>query len=402
MGRVILSEILPEGVDFSAVNRVMNKKALAQLIDTCYRTAGVKATVILADRLKDTGYHYATRSGISISIKDMTIPERKSEILQIAFDQVQEIERQYNEGLITEGEKYNKAVDIWAKATEDVAAEMMREIGATEIVGPKGEKTRVESFNPIYMMADSGARGSKDQMRQLAGMRGLMAKPSGEIIETPITANFREGLTVLQYFISTHGARKGLADTALKTANSGYLTRRLVDVSQDVIIAETDCGTMDGIEVEALLEAGEIIQRLGDRILGRTAQEDIVDPVTGEIIVPMGAEINEKKVIEIEDAGIEKVNIRSALTCRSPEAFAPCAMAATSLRENWRKSARRSASLPPSPSASLELSSPCVRSISAAPRARASSERRSATATRARSSSSISISFATAKAIWSP
>ena len=251
----------------------------------------MKATVILADKLKDTGYHYATRSGISISIKDMTIPERKSEILQIAFDQVQEIERQYNEGLITEGEKYNKAVDIWAKATEDVAAEMMREIGATEIVGPKGEKTRVESFNPIYMMADSGARGSKDQMRQLAGMRGLMAKPSGEIIETPITANFREGLTVLQYFISTHGARKGLADTALKTANSGYLTRRLVDVSQDVIIAETDCGTMDGIEVEALLEAGEIIQRLGDRILGRTAQEDIVDPVTGEVIVPMGAEI---------------------------------------------------------------------------------------------------------------
>ena len=324
VGRVILSEILPEGVNFSAVNKVMNKKALAHLIDTCYRSAGVKATVILADKLKDTGYHYATRSGISISIKDMTIPARKSEILQIAFDQVQEIERQYNEGLITEGEKYNKAVDIWAKATEDVAAEMMREIGATEISGPQGEKMRVESFNPIYMMADSGARGSKDQMRQLAGMRGLMAKPSGEIIETPITANFREGLTVLQYFISTHGARKGLADTALKTANSGYLTRRLVDVSQDVIIAESDCATMDGIEVEALLEAGEIIQRLGDRILGRTAQEDIVDPVTAEVIVPMGAEINEKKVIEIEDAGIEKVNIRSALTCRSPRGV--CAM----------------------------------------------------------------------------
>jgi DNA-directed RNA polymerase subunit beta' len=237
---------------------------------------------------------------------------------------VQEIEHQYNEGLITEGEKYNKAVDIWAKATEDVAAEMMREIGATEIDGPSGVKTQVESFNPIYMMADSGARGSKDQMRQLAGMRGLMAKPSGEIIETPITANFREGLTVLQYFISTHGARKGLADTALKTANSGYLTRRLVDVSQDVIISEKDCGTMDGIEVEALLEAGEIIQRLGDRILGRTAQEDVVDPVTGEMIVPMGAEIDEKKVIEIEDAGIERVNMRSALTCRSPRGV--CAM----------------------------------------------------------------------------
>ncbi|MDR3556383.1 MAG: DNA-directed RNA polymerase subunit beta' [Syntrophobacteraceae bacterium] len=322
VGRVILSEILPEKVPFAAVNRVMNKKALAQLIDTCYRSAGVKATVILADRLKDTGYQYATRSGISISIKDMTIPKRKSEILQVAFDQVQEIERQYNEGLITEGEKYNKAVDIWAKATEDVAAEMMREIGASDLPGPEGN--RGESFNPIFMMADSGARGSKDQMRQLAGMRGLMAKPSGEIIETPITANFREGLTVLQYFISTHGARKGLADTALKTANSGYLTRRLVDVSQDVIIAEIDCGTMDGIEVEALLEAGEIIQRLGDRILGRTAQEDIVDPVTGEVIVPMGAEIDEKKVIEIEDAGIERVNMRSALTCRSTRGI--CAM----------------------------------------------------------------------------
>jgi DNA-directed RNA polymerase subunit beta' len=324
VGRVLLSEILPDEVPFSAVNRVMNKKALAQLIDTCYRGAGVKATVILADRLKDTGYEYATRSGISISIKDMTIPARKSEILQVAFDQVQEIEHQYNEGLITEGEKYNKAVDIWAKATEDVAAEMMREIGLSDMPGPEGTSTKVESFNSIYMMADSGARGSKDQMRQLAGMRGLMAKPSGEIIETPITANFREGLTVLQYFISTHGARKGLADTALKTANSGYLTRRLVDVSQDVIIGDIDCGTMDGIEVEALLEAGEIIQRLGDRILGRTAQEDIVDPVTGEIIVPMGDEIDEKKVIEIEDAGIERVNIRSALTCRSTRGI--CAM----------------------------------------------------------------------------
>ena len=324
VGRVILSEILPREVPFSSVNRVMNKKALAQLIDTCYRGAGVKATVILADRLKDTGYEYATRSGISISIKDMTIPRRKSEILQVAFDQVQEIEHQYNEGLITEGEKYNKAVDIWAKATEDVAAEMMKEIGLSELPGPDGTSTPVESFNSIYMMADSGARGSKDQMRQLAGMRGLMAKPSGEIIETPITANFREGLTVLQYFISTHGARKGLADTALKTANSGYLTRRLVDVSQDVIIGEIDCGTMDGIEVEALLEAGEIIQRLGDRILGRTAQEDIVDPVTSEVIVPMGAEIDEKKVIEIEDAGIERVGIRSALTCRSTRGI--CAM----------------------------------------------------------------------------
>ncbi|GKT08346.1 DNA-directed RNA polymerase subunit beta' [Desulforhabdus sp. TSK] len=324
VGRVILSEILPDGFPFSAVNRVMNKKVLAQLIDMCYRTAGVKATVILADRLKDLGYAFATRSGISISIKDMTIPRRKTEILDQAFELVKEIERQYNEGLITEGEKYNKAVDIWAKATEDVAAEMMKEIATDEITDAEGKTKQTEAFNSIYMMADSGARGSKDQMRQLAGMRGLMAKPSGEIIETPITANFREGLTVLQYFISTHGARKGLADTALKTANSGYLTRRLVDVSQDVIVSEHDCGTMDGIEVEALLEAGEVIQRLGDRILGRVTQEDVVDPVTGDILVEAGVEIDEHRVQIIEDAGVERVPIRSALTCRSERGI--CAM----------------------------------------------------------------------------
>ena len=324
VGRVLLSEILPEDLHFSAINRVMNKKALAQLIDICYRQAGVKATVILADQLKDLGYEFATRSGLSISINDMVIPRRKPEILTQAFDAVTEIDRQYNEGLITEGEKYNKAVDIWAKATEDVAAEMMKEIATTEVAGVDGEAKQIEGFNPIYMMADSGARGSKDQMRQLAGMRGLMAKPSGEIIETPITANFREGLTVLQYFISTHGARKGLADTALKTANSVYLTRRLVDVSQDVIISELDCGTMDGIEVEALLEAGEIIQRLGERILGRIAQEDIPDPVTGEVLITAGSEINEQGVVRLEEAGLERAPIRSALTCRSLRGI--CAM----------------------------------------------------------------------------
>ena len=324
VGRVLLSEILPEDLHFSAINRVMNKKALAQLIDICYRQAGVKATVILADQLKDLGYEFATRSGLSISINDMVIPRRKPEILTQAFDAVTEIDRQYNEGLITEGEKYNKAVDIWAKATEDVAAEMMKEIATTEVAGVDGEAKQIEGFNPIYMMADSGARGSKDQMRQLAGMRGLMAKPSGEIIETPITANFREGLTVLQYFISTHGARKGLADTALKTANSGYLTRRLVDVSQDVIISELDCGTMDGIEVEALLEAGEIIQRLGERILGRIAHEDIPDPVTGEVLITAGSEINEQGVVRLEEAGLERAPIRSALTCRSLRGI--CAM----------------------------------------------------------------------------
>ncbi len=317
IGRVLLSEILPDGVPFSAVNKIMNKKSLAQLIDICYRRAGVKATVLLADRLKDLGYHFATSSGISISIKDMTVPQAKPQILNSAFDQVKEIERQYNEGLITEGEKYNKAVDIWAKATEDVAAHMMKEIAIEKVIDEDGNAKETESFNSIFMMADSGARGSKDQMRQLAGMRGLMAKPSGEIIETPITANFREGLTVLQYFISTHGARKGLADTALKTANSGYLTRRLVDVSQDVIISEKDCGTLDGIQVEALMEAGEIIQRLGDRILGRIAHEDIIDPVTNEVLVEAGEQIDEPRVQVIEDAGIEKVFIRSALTCRS-------------------------------------------------------------------------------------
>ena len=324
VGRVLLAEILPEGIPFSAINRVMNKKVLAQLIDLCYRTAGVKATVLLADRLKDMGYEFATLSGLSISINDMVIPSRKQGILDQAFDLVKEIDRQYNEGLITEGEKYNKAVDIWAKATEDVAAEMMKEIASTEVVDSGGEVKEIEAFNPIWMMADSGARGSKDQMRQLAGMRGLMAKPSGEIIETPITANFREGLTVLQYFISTHGARKGLADTALKTANSGYLTRRLVDVSQDMIISEYDCKTMDGIEVEALLEAGEIIQRLGERVLGRITHEDIIDPVTGEVLVPAGVEIDEQRVRLIEDAGIEKVSIRSALTCQSERGV--CAM----------------------------------------------------------------------------
>jgi len=324
VGRVLLSEVLPEELPFASINRVMNKKALAQLIDLCYRQAGVKATVLLADRLKDLGYQFATRSGLSISINDMVVPQAKPQILEHAFEAVMEIDRQYNEGLITEGEKYNKAVDIWAKATEDVAAEMMREIATDEITGTDGVAMQIEAFNPIYMMADSGARGSKDQMRQLAGMRGLMAKPSGEIIPTPITANFREGLTVLQYFISTHGARKGLADTALKTANSGYLTRRLVDVSQDVIISEHDCGTLDGIQVEALREAGEVIQRLGERILGRIAHDDIIDPVTAEVLLTAGSEIDEAAVVRIEEAGIERVSIRSALTCRSLRGI--CAM----------------------------------------------------------------------------
>ncbi|MFZ7127817.1 MAG: DNA-directed RNA polymerase subunit beta' [Desulfobacterales bacterium] len=296
-------------VPFRSVNKVMDKKALRELVDYVYRRLGPKATVILSDRLKDTGYRHSTQGGLSISIDAMIIPEKKWEILKSAENQVTEIARQYTEGLITQGEKYNKVVDIWAKATDDVANEMMEAMKETPDSG--------KSFNPIYMMADSGARGSKDQMRQLAGMRGLMAKPSGEIIETPIQANFREGLSVLQYFISTHGARKGLADTALKTANSGYLTRRLADVAQDAVITEEDCGSMMGVEVEALLEGGEVIQQLGERILGRHAVDDIRDPFTDEVLVKSGEEIDEDAVKRIENAGIAQTKIRSVLTCRT-------------------------------------------------------------------------------------
>ena len=316
-GRIILSEILPETLPFDLINRTLTKKELRNLINKSYRVAGIKATVILADKLKDIGYKYATQSGISIAIKDMKIPTKKEKIINKAENDVKMIDDQYIQGLITEGEKYNKVVDIWSQSTEDVASEMMKEMAVEEVMDTEDHKTPVTSFNSIYMMSDSGARGSKDQMRQLAGMRGLMAKPSGEIIETPITSNFREGLTVLQYFISTHGARKGLADTALKTANSGYLTRRLVDVAQDAIITEEDCGTMDGIWVEPLVEGGEILQRVGERILGRVALQDINDPVTGDLLVKANDQIDEKRVLTIENAGIEKVKIRSVLTCQT-------------------------------------------------------------------------------------
>jgi len=316
-GRVILYEILPEPLSFDLLNKTMSKTELRALINESYREAGTKSTVILADRLKDVGYKYATLSGISIAMKDMVVPSRKGKIIEKAENEVKKIEDQYISGLITDGEKYNKVVDIWAQSTEDVASEMMEEMAVEDMLGPRNKKVRTNSLNPIFMMSDSGARGSKDQMRQLAGMRGLMAKPSGEIIETPITSNFREGLTVLQYFISTHGARKGLADTALKTANSGYLTRRLVDVAQDAIITEEDCGTMDGIWVDALVEGGEILQRVGERILGRVALEDIYDPVTQEVLVKANEDIDENKVERIEKAGIERVRIRSALTCEA-------------------------------------------------------------------------------------
>jgi DNA-directed RNA polymerase subunit beta' len=321
VGRVLLWEIVPRKVGFDAINKVLDKKQLGNLIDTCYRLTGEKETVLLADRIRTFGYAHATKAGISIALKDMVIPQRKQEFLDYARKEVTEIENQYLEGLITDGERYNKVIDIWAEVTERVAGEMMQQISQEEVSGVndegKRETRKQPSFNPIYIMADSGARGSAQQIRQLAGMRGLMAKPSGEIIETPITANFREGLSVLQYFISTHGARKGLADTALKTANSGYLTRRLVDVAQDAIITEYDCGTMDGLYIGALVEGGEIIEPMGERILGRVALDDIHDPLTGEVLVRANEEIDENRVAKIENSGLDRVRIRSVLTCQA-------------------------------------------------------------------------------------
>jgi DNA-directed RNA polymerase subunit beta' len=308
VGRVIFNHALPKEMPF--INGLLKKKGLQQAVRYCYLTHGLEKTVEMLDSLKNVGFTYATRSGLSIGIDDLIIPEKKAEFVQQADDEVIKVEGQYQDGAITNGERYNKVIAIWSEVTEKIADEMFGEMEALDKAG------RV--FNPVYVMADSGARGSKQQIRQLAGMRGLMAKPSGEIIETPIKSNFREGLTVLQYFISTHGARKGLADTALKTADSGYLTRRLVDVAQDVIIHETDCGTLDGIEARAIVDSGgEIVERLSDRIIGRVALEGIVDASSGEVIVPPAGEIDEKLADRIEDSGIERVKIRSVLTCAS-------------------------------------------------------------------------------------
>jgi DNA-directed RNA polymerase subunit beta' len=317
VGRVLLKEILPEEIPFELVNRVMDKKAITNLIDYTYRVAGEKKTVILADRLKDMGFAFATLSGISMAIKDVLIPSKKAELVEKGMREAEEVRRQYLEGIITDGERYNRTIDIWAQVTEEIASEMMKELAYEKVKTPDGREELVPSFNPVFIMADSGARGSPQQIRQLAGVRGLMAKPSGEIIETPITSNLREGMSVLQYFISTHGARKGLADTALKTANAGYLTRRLVDVAQDVRVTEHDCGTIDGIAVSALVEGGEILEPLTDRILGRVALEDIIDPYTGEVIVKANEEIDEEKAQRIADCGITEVKIRSVLTCES-------------------------------------------------------------------------------------
>ncbi len=314
-GRVILSEVMPDGLSFSHVNQLMDKKALSELISQSFLTVGREKTVALLDSVKSLGFKYATEAGLTISIAQMRIPKTKVPMVDKTHDEVLKVYKQYRDGLITNGERYNKVIDIWAHVTERVSEEMFRELEDEDEQIVAGEKDG--DFNSIFIMADSGARGSAQQLRQLAGMRGLMAKPSGEIIETPITANFREGLSVIQYFISTHGARKGLADTALKTANSGYLTRRLVDVAQDIIIQEDDCGTLRGVDLASLVDAGEIIQPLGERILGRTALEDVIDPFNGDVLVKANGMIAEEIVEAIENAGIETVKIRSNLTCES-------------------------------------------------------------------------------------
>jgi len=316
-GRALLSKILPKGLPFKAIDRALKKKEISRLIDESFRRCGLKETVVFADKLMQNGYALATRAGISFCSDDMRVPAKKYEIIAAAEAEVKEIETQYTNGLVTQGERYNKVVDIWGRTGDQVAKVMMDELGHEETVDRHGKKVKQDSFNSIYMMADSGARGSAAQIRQLAGMRGLMAKPDGSIIETPITTNFREGLNVLQYFISTHGARKGLADTALKTANSGYLTRRLVDVTQDLVITEDDCGTKNGFAVKALVEGGEVIEPLRERILGRVTGEDLVDPETQETVIFSGTMLDEDLVDLIDKLGIDEVKVRTPLTCET-------------------------------------------------------------------------------------
>ena len=324
VGRALLAEILPEGLPFALANVELTKKNISRLINTCYRMLGLKDTVIFADQLMYTGFAYATRAGVSIGIDDMTIPDEKKGILAEAEAEVLEIQQQYQSGLVTAGERYNKVVDIWSRTNERVAQAMMKTIGTEIVTNAKGEQVEQKSMNSVYIMADSGARGSQAQIRQLAGMRGLMAKPDGSIIETPITANFREGLNVLQYFISTHGARKGLADTALKTANSGYLTRRLVDVAQDVVITETDCGTHDGLTMTPIVEGGDVVEPLKDRVLGRIVAEDVFLPGDDEDpIVTRNTLLDEAWVQKLEDAGVQAIKVRSTITCES--SFGVCA-----------------------------------------------------------------------------
>jgi len=314
VGRGILSQVLPKGLEYDLVNRDMNKRAISSLLNACYRRVGLKDTVIFADKLMYTGFKFATRSGVSFCADDMVIPVEKEAILAEAENEVKEIATQYASGLVTKGERYNKVIDIWSRTNDQVAKAMMDSLGHEEVEDAEGKIVKQDSFNSIYMMADSGARGSPAQIRQLAGMRGLMAKPDGSIIETPITANFREGLNVLQYFISTHGARKGLADTALKTANSGYLTRRLVDVSQDLVVTQDDCGTTNGLLLTPIIEGGDVVQTLPSRVLGRVTAEDVMD-VKGNVAVPAGAFLDEAWVDKFEDIGIDEVKVRTPITC---------------------------------------------------------------------------------------
>ena len=314
-GRAILSEILPKGLPFSVIDKALKKKEISKLINTSFRRCGLKETVVFADKLMQNGYALATRAGISFCSDDMRVPTEKHTIIAEAEKEVKEIETQYTNGLVTFGERYNKVVDIWGRTGDQVAKVMMEQLGHEEVVDRHGKTVKQESFNSIYMMADSGARGSAAQIRQLAGMRGLMAKPDGSIIETPITTNFREGLNVLQYFISTHGARKGLADTALKTANSGYLTRRLVDVTQDLVVTEDDCGTQNGVTMKALIEGGEVIEPLRDRILGRVVVADVVNPESEETVIEAGTLVDEDLCDLIDKLGIDEVKVRTPLTC---------------------------------------------------------------------------------------
>lgn len=323
VGRAILFGILPEGMPFELINQPMGKKQISKLLNACYRRLGLKDTVITADQVMYTGFHYAMKSGVSIGIDDMVIPDEKSEIIDAAEAEVTEIQEQFQSGLVTAGERYNKVIDIWSAANERVAKAMMTNLSTEEVLNRDGEMEKQDSLNSVYMMADSGARGSPAQIRQLAGMRGLMAKPDGSIIETPITANFREGLNVLQYFISTHGARKGLADTALKTANSGYLTRRLVDVAQDVVINNDDCGTFDGIVMKPLIEGGDVVEPLRERVLGRVVAEDVLKPGTSEVLVERNVLLDEKLVDFLESHSVDQVIVRSVITCEND--FGVCA-----------------------------------------------------------------------------
>ncbi|APE31066.1 DNA-directed RNA polymerase subunit beta' [Halomonas aestuarii] len=317
VGRALLFRILPDGVPFELVDQPMKKKAISRLINEVYRRAGLKPTVIFADQLMYTGFRLATWSGASIGVNDFVIPDEKAEIVEAAEDEVKEIEDQFSSGLVTAGEKYNKVIDIWARANDQVAKAMMTGISKETVVDREGKEVEQDSFNSVFIMADSGARGSAAQIRQLAGMRGLMAKPDGSIIETPIVANFREGLNVLQYFISTHGARKGLADTALKTANSGYLTRRLVDVAQDMVITEPDCGTEKGLTLHPVIEGGDIIVSLAQRVLGRVVAQDVVDPASEDVLIPRGTLLDEAWCAELDTMGVDEIVVRSTITCQT-------------------------------------------------------------------------------------